>query len=72
MSLGRKSTTFLDLDVALHNKRLESTVHVKPTDICTTQPHIQSIQKKLLYFAKLYVSVQFVLVKRTTEIITSK
>ena len=72
MSLGRKSTTFLDLDVALYNRRLESTAHVKPTDICTTHPHIQSIQKKLLYLAKLYVSVQFVLVKRTIEIITSK
>ena len=32
MSLGRKSTTFLDLDVALYNRRLESTVHVKSTD----------------------------------------
>ena len=29
---SEKSTAFLDLDVALYNGRLESTVHVKPTD----------------------------------------
>ena len=29
---SKKSIAFLDLDVALYNGRLESTVHVKPTD----------------------------------------
>ena len=32
MSLLKKTIDFLDLDVALYNGRLESTVHVKPTD----------------------------------------
>ena len=29
---SKKSIAFLDLDVAMNNERLESTVHVKPTD----------------------------------------
>ena len=29
---SKKSFAFLDLDVALYNVRLESTIHVKPTD----------------------------------------
>ena len=29
---SKKSIAFLNLDVALYNGRLESTVHIKPTD----------------------------------------
>ena len=47
----------------------KNTVNVKPTD---KHPHIQSIQKDLLYLGKLYVSVEFVVVKTTFEITASK
>ena len=72
---SRKSITFLDLDVALYNGRLEITVHVKLTEryqYFHYHSRIRSIQKDLLYLAKLYVSIEFVLVKRTFEIIASK
>ena len=32
MSQVKKSIAFIDFDVTLHNGRLESTAHVKPTD----------------------------------------
>ena len=52
---------------------VKGTVHVKPTIkiICIIYRHIQSIPSDLLYFAKLYVSVEYVLVKATFEIIAS-
>ena len=40
---SKKSIALLDLDVALYNGSLESTVHVKPADrhqFCTIHPHI--------------------------------
>ena len=40
--------------------------------ICTIHPHIQSIQKDVLYLAKRHITVVFVLVKMTFEIIASK
>ena len=72
---SKKSIAILDLGVALYNGRLENTVDVNPLigiNICTIHSHIRSIQKDLLYLAKFYVSVEFVLVKRTFEIIASK
>ena len=68
MSYVKKDITFLDLDVALCNERLESIINVKST----LNPHIHSIQKDLLYLAKLYMSVEFVFVKTTFDIIASK
>ena len=41
-------------------------------NICSINLHIQSIQKDLLYLAKVYVSVKFALVKTTFEIIPSE
>ena len=72
---SKKSIAFLDLDVALYNGKLESTVPLNPLidiNICAIHPHIQSIQKDLLYLAKLYVSVEFVLEKRIFKTIASK
>ena len=72
---SKKSAAFLDLDVVLYNGRLESTVHVKPTDIHQYLHYSSSHPehtKDLLYLAKAYVSVEFVLEKRTFEIIASK
>ena len=72
---SEKSTAFLDLDVALYNGRLEALYTLNPLieiNICTIHPHFQSIQKDLLYLVKLYVLVEFVLVKRIFEIIASK
>ena len=72
---SEKSTAFLDLDVALYNGRLESTVHVKPTDRHQYLHYSSShpdVQMDLLYLVKLYVSVEFVLLKRIFEIIASK
>ena len=47
----------------------KNTVKVKTTN---KHPHIQSTQKDLLYLGKFYVSVEFVVVKTTFEIIASK
>ena len=71
---SKKSVVFSDHYVSLYTGRLESTVHVKPTIkiICIIHRHIQNIRSDLLYFAKLYVSVKYVLVKTTFEIIASK
>ena len=72
---SKKSIAFLDLDVALYNGKLESTVPLNPLidiNICAIHPHIQSIQKDLLYLAKLYVSVEFVLEKSIFKTIASK
>ena len=44
----------------------KNTVNVKPTD---KHPHIQ---KDLLYLGKFYVTVEFVVVKTTFQIIASK
>ena len=72
---SKNTITFLDLDVALNNGRLEALYTLNPVidiNICSIHPHIQSMQKDLLCLAKLYVSVEFLLVKKTFEIITSK
>ena len=47
----------------------KNTVNVKPTD---KHPHIQNIQKDLLYLGKFYVTVEFIVVKTTFQIIASK
>ena len=41
-------------------------------NICTIHPHIQSKQKDLLYFAILFVWVEFVLVEIIFKIISSE
>ena len=74
---SEKSIAFLDLDVALCNGRLESTINVKPANRhqyfhYSSSLFIQSIKKGLFYLAELYVSVELARVKRTSEIISSK
>ena len=74
---SEKSIAFLDLDVALRNGRLESTINVKPSDRdqylhYSASLFIQSIKKGLFYLAELYLSVERARVKRTFEIISSK
>ena len=69
-------SVFGRLEGTVHVKgtvNVKGTVHVKPTIkiICIIYRHIQSIRSDLLYFAKLYVSVEYVLVKTTFEIIAS-
>ena len=72
---SKKSIAFLDLDVALYNGRLESTIHVKPTDRHQYLHYLSSRPehtKRSIVFSQMYVSVEFVLVKRIFEIISSK
>ena len=73
---SKKSIAFLDLDVALYIGRLESTAHTLnlliDINICIIHPQIQSMQKDLLCLVKFYVSIEFVLVKMTFDIIVSK
>ena len=68
---SKKSIAFLDLDVALYNGRLESTVHIRPTDrhqyLHYSSSHLQHTKQ-----SKFYMSVEFVLVKTTFEIIVAK
>ena len=72
---SKKSITFLDLDVALYNGRLESTVHVKPTDRHQYLHHSFSHPehaKRSTVFSQTFSAIRFVPVKRTFEIIASK
>ena len=72
---SKKSIAFLDLDVAVCNARLESTVHVKPTDrhqywhYSSSNP--EHTRRSIVFSQTLRVSI-FVLWKRIFEIIASK
>ena len=72
---GKKRITFSDLDVALYNGTLVSTVHIKPTDrhqyFHYSSSHPEDT-KGTIVFTKFYESVEFVLGERTFDIITSK
>ena len=57
---SKKSIAFLDLDVALHNGRLESTVHVKPTDrhqyLHYSSSHPEHTKRPIVFSQTLRVS----------------
>ena len=75
MSQVKKSIVFLDLDVAVCNARLESTVHVKPTDRHQywhySSSYPEHTRRSIVFSQTLRVSI-FVLWKRIFEIIASK
>ena len=63
---SKKSIAVLDLDVAQYNGRLESTVHVKPTDRHQYLHYLSSDPehtKRSIVFIQTFVPVKFVLVK---------
>ena len=57
---SKKSIAFLDLDVALYNGRLESTVHVKPTDwhqyLHYSSSHPEHTKRSIVFSQTLRVS----------------
>ena len=57
---SKKSIVFLDLDVALYNGRLESTVHVKPTDrhqyLHYSSSHPEHTKRSIVFSQTLRVS----------------
>ena len=57
---SKKSIAFLDLDVALNNGRLESTVHVKPTDrhqyLHYSSSHPEHTKRSIVFSQTLRVS----------------
>ena len=64
--LSKKSIAFLDFDIDLYNGRLESTVHVKPTDRHQYLHYLSSDPehtKRSIVFIQTFVPVKFVLVK---------
>ena len=57
---SKKSIAFLDLDVALHNGRLESTVHVKPPDrhqyLHYSSSHPEHTKRSIVFSQTLHYS----------------
>ena len=57
---SKKSIAFLDLDVALYSGRLESTVHVEPTDrhqyLHYSSSHLEHIKRSIVFSQTLRVS----------------
>ena len=60
MSQVKKSIAFLDLNVALNNGRLESNVHVKPTDrhqyLHYSSSHPEHTKRSIVFSQTLRVS----------------
>ena len=60
MSQVKKSIAFLDLDVGLYNGRLESTVHVKPTNrhqyLHYSSSHPEDTKRSIVFSQTLRVS----------------
>ena len=57
---SKKSIAFLDLDVALHNGRLESIVHIKPNDrhqyLHYSSSHPEHTKRSVVFSQTLRVS----------------
>ena len=60
MSQVKKSIAFIDFDVTLHNGRLESTAHVKPTDrhqyLHYVSSHIEHSKRSIVFSKTLCIS----------------